>query len=86
MIFTANPSAFSGSPAEAARRVAATADSYVSAGRSDEPYEEVLRDVLLADGDGMAGFEDVTGVPWIEIDFPEDVARAETEVLPQLRF
>jgi len=28
------------------------------------------------------GFERVDGMPWIEIDFPEDVARAEREVLP----
>jgi choline kinase len=28
---------------------------------------------------------DVTGAPWIEIDFPNDVARAALDVLPQLR-
>ena len=28
---------------------------------------------------------DVTGAPWIEIDFPNDVSRAADEVLPQLR-
>jgi choline kinase len=28
---------------------------------------------------------DVTGSPWIEIDFPNDVARASTEILPQLQ-
>jgi choline kinase len=27
----------------------------------------------------------VTGAPWIEIDFPDDVARATREVLPQLQ-
>jgi len=27
---------------------------------------------------------DVTGAPWIEIDFPSDVTRAAQEVLPQL--
>ncbi|NEJ75053.1 phosphocholine cytidylyltransferase family protein, partial [Rhizobium phaseoli] len=26
-----------------------------------------------------------TGLPWIEIDFPNDVARATKEVLPQLQ-
>jgi choline kinase len=30
------------------------------------------------------GFERVDGMPWIEIDFPEDVARAEREVLPRI--
>jgi choline kinase len=28
---------------------------------------------------------DVTGFPWIEIDFPIDVVRATQEVLPQLQ-
>jgi choline kinase len=28
---------------------------------------------------------DVTGAPWIEIDFPNDVTRAEREVLPLLQ-
>jgi len=28
---------------------------------------------------------DVTGAPWIEIDFPTDVIRAAHEVLPQLQ-
>jgi choline kinase len=28
---------------------------------------------------------DVTGYPWIEIDFPNDVVRATQEVLPQLK-
>jgi choline kinase len=34
---------------------------------------------------GDFGFEDVSGLPWIEIDFPEDVVRAEEEVLPAIR-
>jgi choline kinase len=43
-----------------------------------------LRNVLLADP-GSFGFEDVTGLPWIEIDFPEDVVRASDEILPAIR-
>jgi choline kinase len=30
------------------------------------------------------GIEEVTGFPWIEIDFSEDVTRAKTEILPRL--
>ena len=29
--------------------------------------------------------EDVTGLPWIEIDFPVDVVRARGEILPAIR-
>ena len=28
--------------------------------------------------------EDISGLPWIEIDFPEDIVRATETVLPQL--
>lgn len=47
-------------------------------------YEVAIRDLLLADKTGAFGIEDVTGLPWIEIDFMEDVAKAEADVLPQL--
>lgn len=47
-------------------------------------YEVAIRDLLLADTTGAFGVEDVTGLPWIEIDFMEDVAKAEADILPQL--
>jgi len=53
-----------------------------SAGRSvRDSYDDVLRAMVLAD---RFGFEDVTGVPWTEIDFPEDLSRARAEVLPRI--
>lgn len=58
-------------------------DAYVAAGRLDEPCEEVFRDAMLADPAAF-GVEDVTGLPWIEIDFPEDVARAQRDILPRI--
>lgn len=57
---------------------------YDREGLGDAPHEEALRDVLLEQPDAF-GFEDVTGLPWIEIDFPEDVNRAEHEILPAIR-
>lgn len=57
---------------------------YDSEGLGDAPHEEALRDVLLGRPQAF-GFEDVTGLPWIEIDFPEDVARATEEILPAIR-
>jgi choline kinase len=47
--------------------------------RRREPYDEVLRALVLA---GRFGHEDVTGIPWTEIDFPEDVEHARSMVLP----
>lgn len=75
------------SPATAGALVS-RADAYVSAGRIDQPYEEAIRDLLLeapqTGSKGGFGYEDVTGVPWVEIDFPEDIERAKNEILPRV--
>lgn len=66
------------------RRTADRARQYLDQGRHDAPHEEILRDLILESTRGEFGAEDITGLPWIEIDFPEDVARARTAVLPLL--
>ena len=53
----------------------------VAAGHTGIEHEEVYPD-LLARVD--VGFERVDGLPWTEIDFPEDVVRAERDILPRL--
>jgi choline kinase len=58
--------------------------AYIRGGRNDEAYEEAIRDLLLGPRGENFSVVDVTGLPWIEIDFPEDVRRAEIEVLPLL--
>ncbi|HKR42149.1 MAG TPA: phosphocholine cytidylyltransferase family protein [Paraburkholderia sp.] len=67
-----------------ARRFAQIVEGYVDTGRANLPHEEALRDLLLERG-GEFETADVTGAPWIEIDFPNDVTRAAEQVLPQLR-
>lgn len=69
--------------AETAERLALAIERYVDNGRVDLIYEKALRDVIL-EAPEVFGFEDITGLPWIEIDFPEDVVRAHTEILPRL--
>ncbi|MBI4696296.1 MAG: phosphocholine cytidylyltransferase family protein [Gammaproteobacteria bacterium] len=70
------------SPATAAA-LAARTEAYVAAGRRNEPYEEPLRELLI---DARSAFrcEDVSGLPWIEIDFPEDIDRARDNILPRI--
>jgi len=58
--------------------------AYDAEGLADAPHEEVLRDALLRDP-GRFGYEDVSGLPWLEIDFPEDVERVVKDVLPAIR-
>lgn len=67
-----------------ARRLAAIVSDYVASDRGHLPHEEAVRD-LFREGSQAVEVADVTGAPWIEIDFPNDVSRAAQEVLPQLR-
>jgi choline kinase len=67
--------------APAARILRELLERRVAAGDTGIEHEEVYPD-LLARVD--VGYERVDGMPWTEIDFPEDVARAEREVLPRL--
>jgi choline kinase len=69
---------------EIAAELADRVESYVTAGQTDLEYEEAVRDMVLAHGGRGFGFEDISGLPWIEIDFPEDAQRAEAAVLPNL--
>jgi choline kinase len=69
--------------AATAAALAGRCESYVAAGRTELEYEEAIRDLILAEPARFGG-ADVTALPWIEIDFEEDLARARREVLPQL--
>ena len=44
----------------------------------EDSYDDVLRTLVLA---GRFGYEDVTGLPWIEIDFPADVIHARNQLV-----
>ncbi|MES1924628.1 phosphocholine cytidylyltransferase family protein [Salinisphaera sp. T31B1] len=50
---------------------------------AETPHEHALRDLLAAEPD-VFEVADVTGVPWIEIDYPEDVDRAVDIIAPRL--
>lgn len=59
------------------------AREYIDRGEKNAPYEEIIRDLLLEYPDKFS-FEDITGYPWLEIDFPEDVIRAKEDILPEI--
>lgn len=61
--------------------LAAILDGYVRRGQTEGDYEAAL-DALLPRHRFLACPTD--GLPWIEIDFPQDLQAAETEVLPRI--
>lgn len=53
----------------------------ITQGCLDMEYEDALQDFFQTKS---VGVEKIGGLPWIEIDFPEDVVRAENDILPKL--
>ena len=61
--------------------LAAVLDDRVERGELDLDYEQAL-DRWLPEAE--VGYEETAGLPWTEVDFAEDLERAEREVLPAL--
>ena len=70
--------------AHVAARVADAADAFVAGGKLDIAYEETMRAVLKSEPPGAFGYEDISDVPWIEIDFPSDLNRAKDIIMPRI--
>jgi choline kinase len=66
-----------------ARQLAAIIYGYAENNRGNQPHEEAVRDLVHA-APNTFEIADITGSPWIEIDFPADVERATREVVPRL--
>ncbi len=69
--------------AQTAAELAGRAEAYVGSDRRLMEYEEPIRDMILESRAGRFGFEDISGLPWTEIDFPEDIAKANL-LVPEL--
>ena len=72
------------SPA-AAQLVANSLDEQVKAGEVNAPCEDSFRSMILATHADQIEFHDVVGIPWIEIDFPEDIKRAQQIIAPRIK-
>lgn len=68
---------------EIAHSLALKIEEYVTTLRHTEPYEEAIRDLLLQSPTTF-GYEDITGLAWVEIDFPQDIQRAQLQILPKI--
>ena len=56
-------------------------EEFEQAGKVNVEYEDTLHELL---SQCSAGFESVEDLPWIEIDFEEDIERAGREILPKI--
>lgn len=64
-----------------ARHLIDSVEAYITQGMLDMEYEDALREFFSL---VPVGYEKIGGLPWIEIDFPEDITRAEQDILPKL--
>jgi choline kinase len=66
----------------AARHLRELLEQWIASGRDGEEYEEVFRVLFKA---CSFGYESVGDLPWTEVDFPEDITKAEQTVWPQIQ-
>jgi len=59
----------------------ASLEGCLQRGKFDMEYEDALKDFFQA---VPVGVERIGGLPWVEIDFPEDIQRAEREMISHL--
>lgn len=57
-------------------------DEWMANGRDGEEYEEVFRALFKS---AVFGYELVGDLPWTEIDFPEDIRKAEQDIWPHIQ-
>jgi choline kinase len=47
-------------------------------------YEEAMREVLVSAAPQTFGVEDITGIPWMEIDYKADLEKAARSIFPRI--
>jgi len=70
--------------APVARAIADSVEGFLARGHEDGAYEDAFREVLVKSTPGTFGYEDITGVPWVEIDFDSDLEKATRTVFPRI--
>ncbi|MBC6444391.1 MAG: phosphocholine cytidylyltransferase family protein [Alphaproteobacteria bacterium GM202ARS2] len=67
-----------------ARKLVALTEQFMHRQQLDAPHEEAMRALALEEDASALTTCDITGLPWLEIDFPDDLRRARTAILPHL--
>ncbi len=65
-------------------KVAETVEKHVEKNDIEGAYEEVFREVLLNENPSLFGFEDISGIPWVEIDYKSDLQKAQSEIITKI--
>ena len=69
---------------KSAKLIADDLDAKIANDDLDSPYEESMRRIILESVEDEFEFIEITGLPWIEIDFPKDLENAKSVILPKM--
>ncbi len=67
-----------------AAKIADYAEHIVASGEIEGAYERAISAVLYKEPIGKFGCEDITGIPWVEIDYDSDLKKAVTQIIPRI--
>ena len=70
--------------ADVAAAIAISVEGFIARGVTEGAYEEAFREVLVESTPGTFGYEDITGIPWVEIDFENDLEKATSRIFPRI--
>ena len=70
--------------AEIAPQIADSVLGFIARGEDGGAYEEAFCEVLKSSTPGTFRYEDITGTPWVELDYDTDLETAAKKILPQL--
>jgi len=68
-----------------ANEVADSVLGYIARGDDEGAYEDAFCEVMKKSAPGTFGFEDITGTPWVELDYDSDLKKATSKVLPRIK-
>jgi choline kinase len=67
-----------------AHDVADSIEGFIARNEIEGAYEEAVREVLVNSAPHTFAVEDITGIPWMEIDYQADLEKAVRTVLPRI--
>lgn len=70
--------------AEIAQKIADSVQGFIARGEDEGAYEDAFCEVLKGSVPGTFRYEDITGTPWVELDYDADLEKAAKKILPQL--
>ena len=70
--------------AEIAPQIADSVLGFIARGEDGGAYEEAFCEVLKSSAPWTFRYDDITGTPWVELDYDTDLETAAKKILPQL--